>query len=121
MKDQTSASTQSSRASRSPSKGERLFWTLADGLFDDPEVTRSTMMGYPCLRTKGAFFACVERTTGRLIVKLPASRVEELIKLGQAVAFAPSGRVFRQWAAFPMTNRKRWTTLLIEAREFVAS
>ena len=41
-------------------------------------------MGYPCLRANGAFFACVERTTGHLIVKLPAPRVNELIAAGQA-------------------------------------
>ena len=46
-------------------------------------------MGYPCLRSNGAFFACVERATGHLIVKLPAHRVSELAAAGQALPFAP--------------------------------
>jgi hypothetical protein len=50
---------------------EALFWELAQPLLAEPGVTRSTMMGYPCLRANGAFFACVERATGNLIVKLP--------------------------------------------------
>jgi hypothetical protein len=53
---------------------EALFWELAQQLLAEPGVTRSTMMGYPCLRANGAFFACVERTTGHLIVKLTARR-----------------------------------------------
>jgi hypothetical protein len=92
---------------------------LACKLLDEPDVTRSTMMGYPCLRSDGAFFACVERTTGHLIAKLPADRVQELIGLGRAVPFAPNGRVFREWAAFPVPNRREWRGVLDEARMFV--
>jgi hypothetical protein len=92
---------------------------LAGKLLDEPEVTRSTMMGYPCLRSDGAFFACVERTTGHLIAKLPADRVRELIGLGRALPFAPNGRVFREWAAFPVPDRREWRAVLDEARMFV--
>ena len=76
-------------------------------------------MGYPCLRHDGAFFACVERSTGHLIVKLPADRVEELVRLGRAISFAPNGRTFREWAGFPRPNRRRWIAMLDEARRFV--
>ena len=75
---------------------ETLFWELARRLLAEPGVTQSTMMGYPCLRADGAFFACVERATGHLIVKLPAHRVSELVAAGQAVTFAPNGRAFRR-------------------------
>ncbi len=75
-------------------------------------------MGYPCLRSNGAFFACVERATGNLIVKLPARRVSELTATGQALPFAPSGRTFREWAAFPDPDPAEWRALLIEARNF---
>ncbi len=34
---------------------EHRFWSLADPLLDRPTVTRSTMMGLPCLRVDGAF------------------------------------------------------------------
>lgn len=97
---------------------ESLFWELAQELLTEPAVTRSTMMGYPCLRSSGAFFACVERATGNLIVKLPAHRVRELAATGQALPFAPNGRTFRQWAAFPVADPGEWRALLAEAREF---
>jgi hypothetical protein len=97
-----------------------LFWTLADDLLRDPGITRSTMMGYPCLRHNGAFFACVQRGTGHLIVKLPADRVQELVGSGCAQSFAPNGRIFREWAAFTRHHRKQWTALLDEARRFVS-
>ena len=100
---------------------ETLFWELAGQLLAEPGVTRSTMMGYPCLRANGAFFACVERTTGHLIVKLPAPRVNELVAAGQALPFAPSGRTFREWAAFPMADPDEWSALLAEARSFADS
>jgi hypothetical protein len=102
-------------------RGETLFWDLADHLLQEPGMTRSTMMGYPCLRANGAFFACVERKTGRLIVKLPADRVWELVRSGRATSFAPNGRTFREWAAFSQPNRKEWTAMLDEARRFVSS
>ena len=97
---------------------EALFWELAQPLLAEPGVTRSTMMGYPCLRANGAFFACVERATGHLIVKLPAQRVSELTAADQALPFAPSGRAFREWAAFPVADPAEWRALLAEARGF---
>ena len=100
---------------------EILFGALADELLAEPAITGSTMMGYPCLRANGAFFACVERTTGHLIVKLPAPRVTELITTGQAQPFAPNGRTFRHWAAFTGSDPDQWRALLIEARNFTNS
>ena len=97
---------------------EALFWELAQPLLAEPAVTRSTMMGYPCLRSNGAFFACVEPATGNLIVKLPARRVSELAASGQALPFSPNGRTFREWAAFPHPDPAEWQALLAEAREF---
>lgn len=99
---------------------QTLFWQLAEPLLAEPGVTRSTMMGYPCLRVNGAFFACAEPATGHLIVKLPAHRVNELVATGQALAFAPNGRTFREWAAFPDADPGEWSALLAEARTFVA-
>ena len=64
---------------------ETLFWEFAQQLLAEPDVTQGTMMGYPCLRSNGAFFACIERATGHLIVKLPGQRVKELVATGQAL------------------------------------
>jgi hypothetical protein len=104
----------------SPGKGEELFWQLADGLLREPGVTRGAMMGYPCLRSDGAFFACVERRTGNLVAKLPGPRVRDLVAAGRAMPFAPNGRIFKEWAAFPVPDRKEWGAVLDEARQFVS-
>jgi hypothetical protein len=99
---------------------ETLFWELAQQLLAEPGVTQGTMMGYPCLRSNGVFFACVERATGHLIVKLPAQRVNALVTTGEALPFAPNGRTFREWAAFPVADPAEWQALLAEARDFAA-
>jgi hypothetical protein len=98
--------------------GEELFWQLAEPLLTEPEVTSSTMMGLPCLRLSGRFFASLDRRTQALLVKLPADQVGELIAAGEGEPFAPAGRVFRQWVALPRPDRDRWRALLAEARHF---
>src|SRR5687768_8425719 len=80
---------------------EHRFWSLADPLLHRPNVTRFTMMGLPCLRVDGAFFASWDRNSGALLVKLPGARVDELVEAGRAEPFAPAGRRFREWAAIP--------------------
>jgi YjbR len=99
---------------------EQLFWRLAESLYADPAVTRSTMMGYPCLRAGGKFFACVDRRTGNLVVKVPADRVDELIDDGVGLPFAPNGKVFREWVAIPIPDDQQWSELLDEAKAFAA-
>lgn len=99
---------------------EELFWRLAKGLYADPAVTRSTMMGYPCLRVDGKFFACFDRRTGDLVVRLPAARVNELITSGVGRPFDPNGKVFREWVAIPFPDDQEWSALLAEAKAFVS-
>jgi hypothetical protein len=100
--------------------GEELFWQLAEPLLAEPAVTRSTMMGLPCLRLHGQFFASLDRRTEALLVKLPADRVSALIAAGDGQPFAPAGRVFREWVALPRPDRREWRTLLTEAKQFAA-
>jgi hypothetical protein len=98
--------------------GEARFWDVAEPLLARAEVTRSTMMGLPCLRWNGAFFASCDRRTGDLLVKLPELRVDELVTSGRANSFAPAGRRFREWAAVPEDRSRTWKSLLHEALEF---
>lgn len=97
---------------------DSLFWELAEPLMANG-AERSTMMGHPCLRIDGDFFASMERRTGDLIVKLPAARVDELIEAGTAEPFAPAGRRFKEWALIPDRDEKRWESLLHDAMTFV--
>jgi hypothetical protein len=99
--------------------GEARFWELAEPLLARPGVERSTMMGLPCLRIHGAFFASCDRRSGDLLVKLSEQRVDELVAAGRAHAFAPAGRRFRQWAAVPLERSRTWRRLLDDALVFV--
>jgi len=102
-----------------PTPGEARFWALADPLLARPGVEESTMMGLPCLRVHGAFFASCDRTTGDLLVKLPEARVDDLVDAGRALSFAPAGRRFREWAAIPHQRSRTWKRLVDEALAFV--
>jgi hypothetical protein len=106
--------------STDPSQREALFRQLTDLLsHDDGRVTQSTMMGFPCLRVDDKFCACVERATGDLILKLPAERVNDLVRTGTGRPFAPNGRVFKEWVACPTPARGFWSDLLSEAKRYV--
>ena len=99
---------------------EKSFWTLAEPLLHQPGVTRSTMMGFACLRLDGDFFATCDHRTGHLVVKLNQERVSVLLDSGAAEPFAPSGRPFREWASIPVRRRRSWGGLLDEALELAA-
>jgi uncharacterized protein YndB with AHSA1/START domain len=102
---------------RSP---EERFWALAKDLLAQPGITRSTMMGFPCLRLDGEFFASFDRRTGSLVVKLDAARVSTLLSAGKGEPFAPNGRRFREWASVPIEHRRSWGPLIDEAVDFAA-
>jgi hypothetical protein len=100
--------------------GEDL-WEIAQELITDRHVTRSTMMGLPCLRWHGQFFACLDRRSGDLVVKLAEARVNQLVAAGEAGPFAPAGRRFKQWAAISVARKHLWIGYLTEAKEFASS
>ena len=99
---------------------DTLFWDLAEPLLAEGVADKGTMMGFPCLRTDGDFFASLHHQTGDLIVKLPADRVAELVASGEGRPFAPAGRTFREWVSIPEPDEARWRDLLDEARAFVS-
>ena len=76
------------------------------------------MVGFPCVRLRGVFFASSDRETGDLIVKLPGARVTALVLDGDAVPFAPNGRTFREWARVPQRDPAGWRRLIDEALDF---
>ena len=97
---------------------ESRFWEIAAGCLRDGG-DRSTMMGSTCLRRDGSFCAAVDRRNGQLLVKLSAERVEELIAEGVGEAFAPAGRVFREWLAVPAEHEASWRAMIDEAWRLV--
>jgi len=104
-----------------PGFDDALFRELAEPLLAAGEVEEGTIMGFPCLRTTGgAFLAMAEHTSGDLIVKLPAGRVDELVDEGTGLPFAPAGRRFREWVQVPGRDEELWQALLDEAHAFVS-
>jgi DNA-binding HxlR family transcriptional regulator len=71
-----------------------FFWEASAAALAHSDVATGTMMGFPCLRLSGAFFASCDHRSGDLIVKLPRHRVEQLIQAGTGKPFAPAGRTF---------------------------
>ena len=104
----------------SDESGGDVFTTLSHAYVSDGRATHGTMMGFPCLRRDGAFFASLDPATKALVVKLPADRVATLINMGPAEPFAPNGRRFREWAAVPHAAKAIWAELLEEAWSFAA-
>jgi hypothetical protein len=103
-------------------ENESLFWELAEPLLaQDDNLTKSTMMGFPCLRVNGDFFASVHHKTGDLIVKLPADRALDLIETEVGEPFAPNGRRFKEWISISNRDTDLWLHLINEARKFVES
>lgn len=98
---------------------DALFWDLAATLLEEEGIEKSTMMGYPCLRKDGNFFASVEPKSGHLIVKLPADRVLALIEEGTGNEFAPNGRRFKEWVLIHGRDSNKWANLMDEAMAFV--
>jgi TfoX/Sxy family transcriptional regulator of competence genes len=76
------------------------------------------MMGHPCVRRAGRFFASFDPKVDCLVVKIPAERVEALIDAGTGEPFAPNGKVFREWVSVPTPDPSGWARLLAEALDF---
>lgn len=84
----------------------------------DPSISRSTMMGLPCLRLAGAFFASLDKRNGDLIVKLSADEVAARVARAEGHSFAPAGKVFREWLAIGSASQDDWRTALGDALAF---
>jgi len=75
--------------------------------------------GSGALRAHGKIFAMVVR--GRLVVKLPRSRVDGLVEQGHGVRFdANTGRPMKEWLSVDPASAADWEALAAEALAFVA-
>lgn len=102
------------------STGQETWQRLGDELVAaDPAISWSTMMGYPCLRVDGAFFASLDKRSGDLLVKLPADEVSARVTSGAGRSFAPAGKVFREWLALSPGTEDDWRAAMKEALDFV--
>lgn len=98
--------------------GEDLFEAVAEAVEHDPAVSTGRMFGSTGLKVGGKIFAMLVK--GKLVVKLPRHRVEELIADGSGSAFDPGhGRVMKEWVTVDPSDAGQWIRLAEEARAFV--
>ena len=76
------------------------------------------MMGLPCLRWEGTFFASLDERHGQLIVKLAAAEVSARVADGSGHAFAPAGKVFREWLVIGGASEAIWRAAMADALAF---
>lgn len=104
-----------------PQTDEDVFWELiAELQLEDPRVEEGTIMNGRCVRVAGEFLGLVGYRGSGMVVKLPRTRVDELIAAGIGEPFAPAEKVFREWVSIPKRDRRRWRSLLREGVAFVA-
>jgi hypothetical protein len=102
------------------SKPEDRYQDLVDELIGADGVTPprgGSGFGRPALRFQNKIFAMFVR--GRLVVKLPAERVGELIAAGEGVRFdANKGTPMREWLSLDPDSARPWLALATEALDF---
>jgi hypothetical protein len=75
--------------------------------------------GSTSLKTDGKIFAMLVKD--RLVVKLPARRVEELVTDGVGERFDPGhGRIQKEWLSVRGDDPGEWQALAVESEAFVA-
>jgi hypothetical protein len=83
-------------------------------------VTAGTGFGKAVgLRISGKIFAFPN--DGELILKLPSSRVAELIESGAGRPWGPGTKVMKEWVAVSAAASDAWAPAVAEARTFVGS
>ncbi len=99
---------------------EERFEDLVDALVGSPGVTPprgGSGFGRSALRWEKKIFAMLVR--GRLVVKLPAPRVDALIAGGDGVRFdANKGTPMREWFSLDPDSGLPWIPLAREALDF---
>lgn len=94
------------------------FTQIVDAFASEAAVEVSRMFGSDALKAGGKVFAMLVK--GRLVVKLSASKAEELIAGGVASAFDPGhGRPMKQWVA--IAPEHEWLPLAREAFVFACA
>src|SRR5207253_1608122 len=102
---------------------EGRFERIAARFLDEPNVSEGTGFGStPGLRVGNKIFAMLSRE-GELVVKLPRTRVDELVSSGVGARFDPrrDGRQMKEWVTVSVSHGRDWQRLTGEALRFVAS
>ena len=103
---------------------EERFATVVGELLGNAGVTppsEGKSFGSSGLKIHNKIFAMLAR--GRLVVKLPKSRVDALVTSGDGERYDPrqDGRLMKEWLTLEPASEADWLSLAREAMEFVAS
>jgi hypothetical protein len=96
-----------------------LFGALVAEQLAQPNVTLGRALQNEALMVRGKIFAFLK--AGRLVVKLPAPRVTELVARGGAEPFRSGGRAMKEWISIEPRDETLWRTLVADARRYVAA
>ena len=100
---------------------EERFEVLIDELLGVPGVTPpqgGRGFGRSTLRVDNKIFAMLVR--GRLVLKLPRTRVDALIAAGEGIRFdANKGTPMKEWLSLDPASALPWCPLAREALDFV--
>jgi hypothetical protein len=103
-----------------PDAAQKRYGDLVDGLLGTDGVTPprgGSGFGRSALRFQNKIFAMFVR--GRLVVKLPADRVDALVASGDGVRFdANKGTPMKEWFSLDPGSGQEWLPLAREALEF---
>ena len=109
--------------SDAPAGSQERFEDLVDQLVGTEGVTPprgGSGFGRSALRFQGKIFAMHVR--GALVLKLPAERVDALVRAGEGVHFdANKGTPMREWLSLDPGSGLPWLPLATEALDFVRS
>lgn len=98
---------------------DALFDELSRTFLRSPAVTTAKMFGGSALKVKNKVFACFYK--GKLVLKLPRERVDDLVARGGAVHFdSGTGRPAKEWVAIDASRADESLGLAKEAKKFVA-
>lgn len=112
--------TKKMQSTDSDSEFTRLAEALSkDPRVDDPSVARAKGFGSKGLKVACKLFAFESK--GRLVLKLPADRVQQLSSSRQGKPFDPGhGRIMKEWVAIDLAHKTLWRDLAREALDFAA-
>ena len=105
---------------------EERYASIVESVAGEPNVSHAdetrpkNQFGSGALTIDGRIFAMLSR--GRLVLKLPRRRVDELVASGDGERFDPGhGRIMKEWFSLNPDSRQGWLPLATEAMEFVGS
>jgi hypothetical protein len=105
---------------RAPTDAAAAWLRIEESELEIAGVTPGTGFGKAVgLRISGKIFAFPK--DGELILKLPSSRVAELIESGAGRPWGPGTKVMKEWVAVSAAASELWAPLVVEARAFVGS